>query len=220
MMGDKYKVLLSAVLFSIFVLIAGCQESSAIHLPAQDLDSAATPPPVSFSPQAAMQTGDYASFYAENLETIKPCRDPDKCLAALFNLSFLYCYPKSPYYDPRQGIKYVDDMMAAAPSHPWTFQAMAWKALIEKNLKKKTSKRPAKGEQLKGKESPESPEDEMAQLPANSRETGTDWEVDRQRLEDEISSKEEIIKELNRQIERSRQIDIEMEKKERGLRQH
>ena len=41
--------------------------------------------------------------------------------------------------------------------------------------------------------------------------------MDRQRLEDEIKSKDEIISELNRQIQRSHQIDIEIEKKERGL---
>ena len=46
---------------------------------------------------------------------------------------------------------------------------------------------------------------------------GVDWDVDRQRLEDEIKSKDEIIRELNRQIQKSRQIDIEIEKKERGL---
>ena len=36
-------------------------------------------------------------------------------------------------------------------------------------------------------------------------------------MEYEIKTKDELIDKLNRQIERSRQIDIEMEEKERGL---
>jgi hypothetical protein len=213
MMGNKSKVFRSTALFYIFVLIAGCE---ARHIqPPQNL---LPPPPPLFAPQAVMQTGDYAAFFTENSEALKSCQDPDKCAAALFNLSFLHCYPKSPYYDPRKGLKFIDDLIAASPGNPWTFQAIVWKDLIEKNMKKKVSKRPATREELKGKEAQESPEDDLAKLPANSRETETDWEVDRQRLEDEISSKEEIIKELSRQIERSRQIDIEMEKKERRLR--
>ena len=53
--------------------------------------------------------------------------------------------------------------------------------------------------------------------PAAGTSQEPDWEVDRQRLEDEIKSRDEIIKELNRQIRKSHQIDIEIEKKERGL---
>ncbi len=210
-MGDKSKVFRSAAVFYIFVLIAGCGPS---HI--QPVQNAIPPPPL-FPPQTVMQTGDYAGFLAKNSEALQSCPDPDKCAIALFNISFLHCYPKSPYYDPRQGLKYIEDLIAAAPGNPWTFQAIVWKDLIEKNMKKKIMKRPATSEELKGKEAPESSADDLAKLPDNSRGTETDWEVDRQRLEDEIGSKEEIIKELNRQIERSRQIDIEMEKKERGL---
>jgi hypothetical protein len=210
-MGDKSKVLRSAALFYIFVLIAGCGPSHVA--PVQEV----IPPPPLFAPQAVMQTGDYAGFLAENTEALISCQDPEKCTVALFNLSFLHCYPKSPYYNPPQGLKYVQDLIAAAPGSQWTFQALVWKDLIERNMKKKISKRPASREEIKGKESPESPEDDSTKLSENSRETETDWEVDRQRLENEISSKEQIIKELNRQLERSRQIDIEMGKKERGL---
>lgn len=124
-----------------------------------------------------MQTGDYAAFFEENSEVLKSCQDPDKCTLALFNLSFLHCYSKSPYYDPRKGLKYIKDLIAAAPESPWAYQAKVWKDLIEKNMRQKS----------------------------------------RKRLEDEIKSKEETIRELNRQIERSRQIDIEMGKKERRL---
>ncbi len=183
MMGDKSKVFRCAALLYIFVLISGCETS---HIqPAPNM----IPPSPLFPPQAVMQTGDYENFLAENYEALKSCQDPDKCTAALFNISFVYCYAKSPYYDPQQGLKYIDDLIAASPGNQWTFQAMVWKALIEKNMKEKVKKRPAARGEPKGKEA----------------------------LEDEISSKEEIIKELNRQLERSRQIDIEMEQKQRGL---
>ncbi|MGO9019524.1 MAG: hypothetical protein ACLQVJ_14365 [Syntrophobacteraceae bacterium] len=210
-MGDKSKVFRIFVLFYILVLIAGCEPS---HIaPVQNL----VPPPPSFLPQTVMQTGDYAGFLAENSEALKSCKDPDKCTIALFNLSFLHCYPKSPYYDPQRGLKYIQDLIAAAPGSPWTFQAIVWKDLIETNMPKKIKKRPATREGLKGKESPEASEEDLAKPSEGPREPEIEWVADRQRLEDEISSKEEIIKELSRQLERSRQIDIEMEKKERGL---
>src|SRR5208337_1623973 len=162
--SDKSKVFHCAAVFYIFVLISGCDTS---HIqPVQNM----IPPSPLFPPQTVMQTGDYAGFSAENYEALKSCQDPDKCTIALFNLSFLYCYAKSPYYDPQQCLKYIDDLIAAAPGNQWTFQAMVWKGLIEKNMKEKIKKRPATRGELKCKEA----------------------------LEDEISSKEEIIKELNR----------------------
>lgn len=211
-MGDRSKIFRSAAFFCLFFLIAGCETS---HI--QPAQNTLPPPPPLFAPQAVMQSGDYAGFLAQNSEALKSCQDPDKCAEALFNLSFLYCYPKSPYYDPRQGLKYIDDLIAASPGNPWTFQAKVWKSLIEKYTKKKIRKRPGTREELKGKESPEPSEEDLGKLPDNSRETEANWDVDRQRLEGEISSKEQIIQELSRQLERSRQIDIEMEKKERGL---
>ena len=177
-MGDKSKVFRSAAFFYIFILIAGCEPS---HI--QPVQSLIPPPPPLFPPQTVMQTGDYAGSLAENSEALKSCQDPDKCAIALFNLSFLHCYPKSPYYDPPQGLKYIEDLIAAGPGSPWTFQAMVWKDLIEKNMEKKIRKRPATREELKGKESPESSEEDLAKPSENPRETETDWEVDRQRLE-------------------------------------
>jgi hypothetical protein len=214
-MGDKSKVFRISALFYILVLMAACETS---HI--APVQQSAPPQPPPFLPQTTMQTGDYAGFLAENSEALKSCEDPDKCAIALFNLSFLHCYPKSPYYDPQRGLKYIQDLIAAAPGSPWTFQAMVWKDLIEKNMPKKVKKRPATREELKGKESPEPPEppeQDLAKPSESPPEPETDWAGDRQRLQDELSSKEEIIKELSRRLERSRQIDIEMEKKERGL---
>jgi hypothetical protein len=210
-MGRWGFLLRSSVVVISFVLITGCA-SSAIQ-PAQ----VAPPPPPLFPPQTIMYTGDYAGFYTENLEALKTCQDPGKCSLALFNLSFLCCYSKSPYYDPRLGLKYIDDLIAAAPGSPWAGQAMVWKDLIEKSMKKKIRKRSTTREDTKAKEGEEPPAWPEDSARPDEVVQGKDFEADRQRMEDEIASKDEIIKKLRGQLERSRQIDIEMEKKERGL---
>jgi len=161
-----------------------------------------------------MQTGDYAGFFTENTEALKSCQDPDNCTIALFNLAFLHSYSKSPYYNPQKALKYIEDLNTGAPGSLWAYQAAVWKDLLEKNIKKKIRKRPAR-EDSKAKGVPEPEADESAGQPGPPQETG--WEADRQRLENEVKSQDEVIRELNRQIQRSRQIDIEIEKKERGL---
>lgn len=208
-MRSKSEVLSIAAFLSIFVLIAGCAPSKT-----QPVQQAVEPPPL-FPPMSVMRTGDYAGFFAENTEVLKSCQDPDKCAIALFNLSFLYCYSKSPYHDARKGLKYIEDLIKGAPESTYAYQAMVWKDLIVKDMKKKSRKRPVR-EDPKAKEAPEPEVEETVAQADPSQED--DWKADRKRLEDEISSKEEIIRGLNRQIERSRQIDIEIERRERGLR--
>ena len=210
-MRSKSQVLSIAAVFLILVLIAGCEAPKA-----PIVQQVIQPPPL-FPPQTVMETGDYAGFFTENTEALKACQDPDKCTIALFNLAFLHSYSKSPYYDPRKALKYIEDLNTAAPGSQWAYQAMVWKGLIEKNMqlqKKMLRKRPAR-EESKTKEVSEPEADESARQQDSSQEV--DWEVDRQRFEDEIKSKDETIRELNRQIQKSRQIDIEIEKKERGL---
>ena len=210
-MRSNSQILSIAAVFLILALIAGCEASKA-----PIVQQVIEPPPL-FPPQTTMKAGDYEAFFTENTEALKACQDPDKCTMALFNLAFLHSYSKSPYYDPRKALKYIEDLNTAAPESQWTYQAMVWKGLIEKNMemqKKMLRKRPARGES-KAKEASEPEAEESARQPEASQEL--DWEMDRQRLEDEIKSKDETIKELNRQIQKSHQIDIEIEKKERGL---
>ncbi len=210
-MRSNSQVLSIAAVFLIFALIAGCEASRA-----QIVQQIIQPAPL-FPPQTIMETGDYASFFTENTEALKACQDPDKCTIALFNLAFLHSYSKSPYYDPRKALKYIEDLNTGAPGSQWAYQAMVWKELIEKNIqlqKKLLRKRPAR-EESKTKEVSEPEADESARQPETSPEV--DREVDRQRLEDEVRSKDATIRELNRQIQKLRQIDIEIEKKERGL---
>jgi hypothetical protein len=213
-MGSRLRLIIGSALFIIFAAIAGCAAS-------QIRTVQATPAPLPlFPPQAVMQTGDYERFFNENSEALKSCEDPDKCALALFNLSFLYCYPKSPYYNPQQGLKRIDDLIAAVPGSQWTDQARVWKDIIEKDMKKRPGKRQASREDTRAKEaageSQEQPDESGSSTEVYQ---GKDWEVDRQRMEDEIASKDEVINRLRKQLERSRQIDIEMEEKERGLRQ-
>lgn len=201
-MDSKSKVLLGSAVFFVSVLIFGCTTSQ--------IQSAQTAPPLSsFPPQTAMQTGDYAGFFKENSEVLKSCQDTDKCATALFNLSFLYCYPKSPYYNPREGLKYINDLIAGAPESRWACEARVWKYIIERSTRRRIRKRPEREDAAKQVEEPQELKDETSQEKESI--------ADRQRMEYEIKTKDELIDKLNRQIERSRQIDIEMEEKERGL---
>ena len=160
-----------------------------------------------------MQTGNYAGFFTENSEALKSCQDPEKCAIALFNLSFLYCYAKSPYYNPQTGLKYIEDLLKGSPESVWAYQATVWRDNIYSNMKKKIKKRPVRGDP-KAKETPE-PQIEDPAKPEVSQEN--DGEADRQAMEERIRAQEETIDKLSKQLERSREIDIEMEKKERGL---
>ncbi len=206
-MSSKLEVFSFALVFSTCVLLAGCAPEA--KQPIQQV----APQPVLFPPQAVMQTGNYAGFLAENTETLKSCDNPEKCAIALFNLSFLYCYAKSPYYNPQTGLKYIEDLIKGSPESVWTYQAMVWRDSIYRNMKKKAKKRPAH-EGAKTKETPESQPDDLAKAEPSQE---NDSETDRQAMEEKIQSQEETINKLNRQLERSREIDIEMEKKERGL---
>jgi len=214
-MKIRLKSFTNSIVFLMIVVVFGCAKPAT--QPAQE-----APPPLSpaFPPQAVMQTGDYKDFYKENSEVLKTCQDPDKCAMALFNLSFLFCYPKSPYFNLRQGLKYIDDLIAAAPESQWASEARVWKALVEKSMRKKVVKRPATAHDGSEKQAEDAQSEKQAEEPQDVQEeiaSQKEWVADRQRMEDEIKTKDEIIKKLTRQLERSRQIDIEMEQRERGL---
>ncbi len=177
------------------------------------------PPPL-FPPQVPMQTGDYAAFLAENESTIQGCTEPEHCAAALLNLGFVYCYSKSPYYSPPKGVKYLEDLIKGSPQSPWAYQAQVWLDIMKKKSSAEAKKR-APREEAKPKDTAVSRQEGEAAPEMNRQQAETaqenDWEADRQRLEEELRAREDTIKDLKAQIERSRQIDIEIEKKERGL---
>lgn len=165
-----------------------------------------------FPPQSVMQSGEYAAFLKENENILKTCTDPEQCATALFNICFLYSYSKSPYYNPVRAQLYFQDLMKGAPESAWAYQARIWIDIMKKSARKETKKRSAK-EEAKSKDSASG---EGARLVETAQENSVS-EPDRQQLENEIRTRDETIRELTRQLERSRQIDIEIEKKQRHL---
>ncbi len=206
-MRSKSKSFFGVAVFLVCFLATGCAPP-----PNQPIRQIVEPPPL-FPPQSAMKSGDYTAFFTENTEALKSCQDPEKCTIALFNLSFLYCYAKSPYYNPQTGLKYIEDLVKGAPESVWAYQATVWRDNIHRNMKKKIKKHPVRGDS-KAKETPE-PQVEESAKPEVAPEN--DGESDRQAMEERIRAQEETIDKLNKQLERSREIDIEIEKKERGL---
>ena len=198
-MGKKQRILREAGAILIFVLISGCVPSH--------VGPAAGPAPLAFPPQAVLQSGDYKGFVAENSAALKSCSQPDKCAAALFNLCFVYSYPKSPYYDPSRALQYISDLVAGSPKSRWAAEAIVWRELIVKEMKGINRRGWIARQRLKSKE---------ADL-QNDVAKEQDWQVDRQILQDEIKSKDAIISELTKQLKGSQKIEIEMEKKEREL---
>lgn len=198
----------------LLLMLSGCLTSTDTR-PVQVFQ----PPPL-FPPQVPMQTGDYAAFLAENESTIQGCKEPEHCAVALFNLGFVYCYPKSPYYSPPKGMKYIEDLIKGAPQSPWAYQAQVWLDTMKKKSSTEVKKRPLR-EDAKSRETAVSRQEGEAAPEGSKQQAETaqenDWEADRQRLEEELRAREDTIKDLKAQIERSRQIDIEIEKKERGL---
>lgn len=206
-------------------LAAGC--ATVPEKPAAEI--VVQPQPV-FPPRSVMKSGDYAGFLAQNEETLKTCREPEKCNEALFNVAFLYCYPKSPYFNPVRGRKYLSDLIKGSPDSVLAYQAQVWDEYLKRILKKETRK-PKLRDDAKSREAPTEDLPQQTETPPEStpagnqqQETGTTPPTDNQQqeqnrsvLEEEIKTKDATIKELRRQIERSRQIDIEIEKKERGL---
>ena len=155
---------------------AGCTTS-----PPKEKIIAASPAPAPlpvFPPQKAMETGDYATFLAENEKAVKGCDAGGQCDTVLFNLGFLYAYSRSPYYNQSRAFKYFDELIKRHPQSPYAFQARAWVDIMRRNIASEKSRR---------------------------------------RLKSEIKSRDSTIDKLQSQIDRSREIDMEMDQKEREL---
>lgn len=205
----------------IFLLnIAGCASSGSDKQVVPEVK----PIPI-FPAQSAIQSGNYAAFRAENEEALKTCNDPEQCSIALFNLSFLYTYSKSPYYNPARGTLYLQDLIKGTPESPWAYHARVWLDIMKKKAKAEPRKRPHR-EETKQETSTsdtgkiaEAQQDTMLSAGLeDAREAALEsMETERKRLEAEIQYRDDVIRELNNQIQRARQIDIEIEKKERGL---
>ena len=166
-----------------------------------------------FPPQEVVKSGDFAGFLDQNMKTAQAAANSEEAAIALFNLGFLYSYSKSPYLNPAKALKYFDDLIKTYPDTPWACQAMVWTELMKKSTAAEKGRRKLQGE-LKS-----------AQAAIGDRNRQTEETspadpappADMQALEEQIRIKDETISNLNKQIERYRQIDIRIEKKEREL---
>lgn len=174
---SMYRTLAGALLL---VLLCACTPTSSKVVVTPPLPTIA--PPV-FPPQKAMETGDYAAFAEDNQKALGECRSEAKvedgrCDVVLFNLGFVYAYPKSPYWNQAKALRYFEELVRKYPQSPWAFQAKAWTDLMKKAAASDNKRR---------------------------------------RLKNELKSKDEAISGLQEQIKRSRDIDMEIEQKERQL---
>ena len=199
-MGEKQKILRRAAVFSLLFLLSGCVSPHVKPVSEDELQAM-------FPPRAVMKSGDYKGFLTKNSEALKACPGPDGRAAALFNLSFVHAYPKSPYYDPKVALQYISELVAGAPRSRFATEALVWRELLVREMRERNRARSMVRLRLKAKAT--GLQDKAAMQ--------KDWQVDRQILEEQIRSKDETIKELTRQIKGSRKIDLEIEKKEKRL---
>jgi hypothetical protein len=123
----------------ILLCFCGCAPALVIVPPA--------PPPLPvFPPQKVMESGDYAGFLGENMQALNDCNGTNLCEVALFNLGFIYAYPKSPYYDHTKGLPYFSELIKKYPQSPWAFQATAWIDIMKKNMTSEDKRRRLQGE--------------------------------------------------------------------------
>jgi hypothetical protein len=133
-----------------------------------------------FPPQKVMASGDYEGFLAQNQKAVRECDGGSACDEALFNLGFLYSYPRSPYYSQAKGLEYLDRLVQQYPQSVWAFQARAWSEIIRRGMTTHKDKK-------------------------------------QKDLQKELKSRDAAINDLQQKIDRSREIDLEAERKEREL---
>jgi hypothetical protein len=121
------------------LIICGCAPTPVVTSPPP-------PPPPVFPPQKVMESGDYVGFLAENQKALEECSGQDLCEVALFNLGFIYSYPKSPYYNQNKGLPYFEELIQKFPQSPWAFEATAWIDIMKKNMTTEDKRRRLQGE--------------------------------------------------------------------------
>ncbi|MGH8006528.1 MAG: hypothetical protein ACREQ3_05915 [Candidatus Binatia bacterium] len=139
-----------------------------------------------------MENGDYVGFRAENEEQLQQCDQGAECEVALFNLGFAYASPESPYRDRNKALEYFSELIGRYPQSLWAFQARTWIALINEYV---------------------ALEEHQRQLQAGLNKT----QANLRRTKMNLRSKENAVRNLQDQLDRSQEIDMEMQKKEREL---
>jgi hypothetical protein len=200
-------------LLSMFVLIMG--GGCVLFSKKQEQPAPVVVLPI-FPPQEVMQNGDYAGFLRANQVALAECKDDEQCAIAMFGIAFVYAYPPSPYYDLSLGLHYFNGLVQKYPQSPWAHQAKAWSVFMKKSISSEKSQHQLKTK-IKSKET--TIKDLYKQI-----EQFEENEVSIKDLQKKIEQPKEVDpeidkreKELEKLIERSRQIDIEMDRKEREL---
>src|SRR5262245_60083462 len=145
-----------------------------------------------FPPQRVIENGDYRGFLVENERNLAACGGWTACDVALFNLGFVYAYPQSPYRDPQKARQYLHELHRRFPQSPWISQGQVLLAFVNEQVSLEDARRRLRSEQV-------------------------GLEEDQRRLRADLRSRNATIRKLQGQIDRSREIDIEIEKKEREL---
>ncbi len=158
----------SHALVLVSLLLTGCAS-----LPTSLIQSQAV-----FPPQKVIETGDFRGFLVENQRNLSTCGGLISCDITLFNLGFIYAYPRSPYRDSQKARQYLRELHSRFPQSPWASQGQVLLAFMNEQVGLEEAQR-----QLR---------------------TG-------------LRTRDAAIQKLQGQIDRSREIDIEIEKKEREL---
>jgi hypothetical protein len=180
-----------------------------------------------FPPLIPMTQGNYEVFLAENENSQRTCQDAMACAMALFNLGFVYAYPYSPYYDSRQALAYFNTLVQTYPQTPWAFQGRWWKALIQHTLTIETMRESLQADVQLHEEVLRIHETAFRTREAALRsqestirfqETAIRAKETTIRSQDaEIRSQDAEIRDLQERLNRSRDIDTQIDKKEREL---
>jgi hypothetical protein len=156
------------VLVVVGLLLTGCASSPVSLFRSQ----------AAFPPQKVLERGDYRRFLVENQRQLAACGGGTGCDVTLFNLSFVYAYPESPYRDPQKARRYLRELHGRYPHSPWSSQGQVLLAFLNEQDSIEEAQR---------------------------------------RLRTELRTRDATIRKLREQLDRSREIDLAIEKKEREL---
>lgn len=176
-----------AILLLCFLPLVGCTPSFLSSRRARPVSSSPA-----LSSQKAMETGDYVRLRTENEEKLQQCRRESECETALFDLGLVYVSPHSPYRDRYKALEYFNALIERYPQSPWIFQARTWVALVNEQITLDLNQR---------------------QLQAGLDKARADL----RRTKTNLRSRENAVRSLKDQLDRSQEIDVEMQEKEREL---
>jgi hypothetical protein len=146
-----------------------------------------------------MESGDYSGFVTENQQALEQCVEDTACATALFNLGFVHAYPHSPSYDPAKALQYLDALHTRYPQAPLDMQGQIWVAFMHDKLTLEETQRRLQADlhRLQGK---------LHTLQGNLH-----------TLQGDLRTREATIRSLQGRLKRARDIDLQIEKKEREL---